>query len=570
MAPDERSLVINASLCFVMSKYNKISAMKIAEILCDSFSHEDITSAKTQLVNDVQLSTLNLSSGLSSNNLRARRDADRAERQRKEAVDIVTIITTLDQQGSIYNLPIYVVDNTDSIPTLKLEDGEMKYFMARVDKLDNAMFGVQQSLNKVYACVLNNISCKPAEATPAVSQPADDMINSGPTATTIQKLRLQSLPGGQSLVSRILHGPPQQQHSSTIQSTCVGVTQASSTLAQTQTQSQSIHAPSLSMVAMGPGVNERHRNWGDIHGSTSSVIDTDNATTGATDDDEFTMVESRRTKRRRRHATHQTTSVNVTPAGPSFLPPSFNRQQSATNIVKSHAIVAAAGAASTAGGGNTIKKQSRKPLVVGTLRSPAARQVGNLAAAKPLYGKAVFYVDNVNKDVTADDLEHFVKTTLGVRVINCNMTKTRRSVRQRRDNITPDHVAFCLCINKADTDLLMRPDKWPADISVSAWYFKPKKDAENATNDRRQPAGCQTTEQQQQQGQSSVDVADVHAPPPLANDTDSVDGIAAAAAAETSEIELMTLSPPAAAETSPNDNSAGNSTVDTVVNTSVN
>ena len=560
MAPAGRSFVINASLCFVMSKYNKISAVKIAEILCDCFTHEDITAAKTQLVNDVQNSELNLS----SNNLRARRDADRTERQRKEAVDIVTVITTLDQQGSISSLPIYVVDNTDSIPSLKLEDGELKYLMARVDKLDNAMFCVQQTLNRLHAYVITNVSLKPAEATPVVSQTTGEMMNFEPNAINMQK-HCSLLPGGQPLmhVPSNMHGTIQQ-HSSTIQSTCVGATQTSSTPARTQKQSQSILAPSPSVVAMGAGVNERHRNWADIHGSTSSVIDTDNATTGATDDDEFTMVESRRTKRRRRHATHQTTP-GVTPAGPSFNPPPFNRQQPATNIAKSHprAAATAAGVASTGGGGNA-NKQSRKPLVVGTLRSPAARQIGNLAAAKPLYGKAVFYVDNVNKDVTADDLEHFVKTTLGVRVINCNKTKTRRSVRQRRENITPDHVAFCLCINKADTDLLMRPDKWPADISVSAWYFKPKKDAENTADDRQQPG-------EQQQSVVMNVVADVHAPPPTHN-TDSVADIVAAAA-ETNEIELMTLSPPAAAaETSSNDqdDSAGNSTADTVVNTSVN
>ena len=73
-----------------------------------------------------------------------------------------------------------------------------------------------------------------------------------------------------------------------------------------------------------------------------------------------------------------------------------------------------------------------------------------------------------------------MKSKLGVRVIKCNETKPRRSFRQKRDNIKPDHKAFFLCINKADSQLLLDPAKWPADV-VSAWFFKKKDDDAKST-----------------------------------------------------------------------------------------
>ena len=93
----------------------------------------------------------------------------------------------------------------------------------------------------------------------------------------------------------------------------------------------------------------------------------------------------------------------------------------------------------------------------------------------------MFCVDNVHRDVTADDLALFVKSKLGVRVILCNETKPRRSFRQKRDNLMPDHKAFFLCINMADKNLLLNADKWPADVAVSAWFFKKKTDYAPAT-----------------------------------------------------------------------------------------
>jgi hypothetical protein len=110
-----------------------------------------------------------------------------------------------------------------------------------------------------------------------------------------------------------------------------------------------------------------------------------------------------------------------------------------------------------------------------------------LVAAKPLLGRAMFCVDNVDMKMTAPVLEQFVKS-LSVRVIQCNETKPRRTYPERQMNKPVDRKAFFLCINKADTKLLLNAEKWPADISISTWYFASKKP------DLAAPAAAMATE----------------------------------------------------------------------------
>jgi hypothetical protein len=143
---------------------------------------------------------------------------------------------------------------------------------------------------------------------------------------------------------------------------------------------------------------------------------------------------------------------------------------------------AAAVSADRLGQNQTRKPNNRQPIMVGTRRSPvvSGSAPSNMSAAKPLLGKAFFCVDNVNVVMTETEMESFVKR-LKVRVLSCHESNPRRTFHERRQKIKPkDRKAFRLCINKADTDLLMNPDNWPADIAISAWYFKPKKTDEPA------------------------------------------------------------------------------------------
>ena len=208
------------------------------------------------------------------------------------------------------------------------------------------------------------------------------------------------------------------------------------------------------------------------------------------------------------------------PAGPSTA--NVNAAvQNATKPTQSYSAAISTGA----------QKPSRKPIVVGTMRSPpvpstsaqsgVARSRMNIAAAKPFFGKAAYCVDNVSKDTTSDDIQQYVKS-LGVRVLICNDAKPRRTYREKQNNITPDHKAFFLCINKADAQLLLDPSKWPADVSLSPWFFK-KKDAEETTSSNQPAAAAQTDSHRAVVSAASNHIsvaAEVHAPP---SDISSVD-----------------------------------------------
>ena len=126
--------------------------MKVVETLIDFYKPDDITTAKKQLVDDVKRLQLTCPQ------LRARRDADIHSRHRKEAEDIVDIISNVDLKGLMQCIPVYTVDNTDCVPTLKLEDGELRHFFLKIAKMEEAILVLQATVNKMYTCMCTSIT----------------------------------------------------------------------------------------------------------------------------------------------------------------------------------------------------------------------------------------------------------------------------------------------------------------------------------------------------------------------------------------------------------------------------
>jgi hypothetical protein len=457
MAHTACSIIINAPLCFVFSKYNKISNAQIVGILTDYYTEKDITTAKNQLIEDFQ----RLQPDLSMSQLRSRRNADLRVRQHTEAADIVDIVSAIDQRGLTSRLPVYVVNNTDFIPTLKLEDGELRYFLLKVAKMEEAILVLQRTVNKLYSCV-----CKAAADNNSTSAglSSDVSAQTGHTAGQVLLITPANTTTCQPSIQR--------QHNSNT-ANCVDV----SPVTQATHSTVSVNSQLTTDVgAVGGEAYTVHQGrWANCPPSTSasSAVETDDAAEGHHNDD-FMIVQSRRVKRRR----VRRSSDSVISGQHSNVPPANEPSQPEKS--SSYAAV--------------VQKSSRKPLVVGSLRSPpplSSTSTTNqavsvyacgkrLTAAKPFFGKAVFCVDNVSNDVSAPDLEQFVKQ-MGVRVLACNDTKPRRSYWQKVNGVVPaDRKAFYLCINKADTKLLLNSSKWPADVSVSTWFFR-KKDEHQET-----------------------------------------------------------------------------------------
>jgi len=121
-------------------------------------------------------------------------------------------------------------------------------------------------------------------------------------------------------------------------------------------------------------------------------------------------------------------------------------------------------------------RRSRAPLVIGKSVASGA----SVAAAKQIFKKSVFLVDNVAVSHNADDIRSFV-SSMAINVISCFEVKPRR--RRDEKGVINDRKAFRLCIRADDQDRLLDPSKWPSSIAISKWFFKAPADA--ASDKRR-------------------------------------------------------------------------------------
>ena len=92
-------------------------------------------------------------------------------------------------------------------------------------------------------------------------------------------------------------------------------------------------------------------------------------------------------------------------------------------------------------------RRSRAPLVI--VKSVASG--ASVAAAKQIFKKSVFLVDNVAVSHNADDIRSFV-SSMAINVISCFEVKPRRRRDEKGD--IDDRKAFRLCIRADDQDPL--------------------------------------------------------------------------------------------------------------------
>lgn len=119
-------------------------------------------------------------------------------------------------------------------------------------------------------------------------------------------------------------------------------------------------------------------------------------------------------------------------------------------------------------------KSNNRPLMIGKMSSDGNSTSRLITAAQQknqFLKKAVFYIGNVDKAVTVDQMHAFV-TGLSVEVLSLFEAKPRQYSRLA-DTMVDCTTAFRLCINKDHCDRLLDETKWPAFISVSEWSFKP-------------------------------------------------------------------------------------------------
>ena len=80
----------------------------------------------------------------------ARRDNDPSVRRAKDISDLLTAVKIIDERGYFRRLPRYVTDNSDSMPTVHLEDGDIRYFSKRMENMEATLSCLMHSVNNLH------------------------------------------------------------------------------------------------------------------------------------------------------------------------------------------------------------------------------------------------------------------------------------------------------------------------------------------------------------------------------------------------------------------------------------
>ena len=119
---DERVVLCNV-LCFLASKYGKIDTKTLKMVMSDLYTADLLSVAKFKLleaVDSMKLST-------KRPHIPQRRDAN--DRLPRKVDDLFTLFTFLDEQKCFDQLPTYVSDSPDHMPSVRLYEGDLNIVM---------------------------------------------------------------------------------------------------------------------------------------------------------------------------------------------------------------------------------------------------------------------------------------------------------------------------------------------------------------------------------------------------------------------------------------------------------
>jgi len=133
-------LVLCDVLCFSVNKYQKTPVKLLKSCLADFFAAEVLSEAKNRLLADI--TTLN--STVKLPHISQHRDSD--GRVMREVEDIVSLLACLDENKLMDKLPRYVASGPDSMPSMRLYEGDMNIFMSFMEKMNQKFLEIGSSL----------------------------------------------------------------------------------------------------------------------------------------------------------------------------------------------------------------------------------------------------------------------------------------------------------------------------------------------------------------------------------------------------------------------------------------
>jgi len=150
-------LVLNSVLCFLLNKFGKVDVKSLKAALFDFYDVDTLSSAKLQLMEHVD--------GLKLTSKRPhvphRRDGD--GRLQKEVDDLLLLSAYLDEQKVLDKLPQYVAASPDSMPSLRLYEGDLSVLMALLHNMNSRISEFGSALAAITSVVHTLQSSGPPE-----------------------------------------------------------------------------------------------------------------------------------------------------------------------------------------------------------------------------------------------------------------------------------------------------------------------------------------------------------------------------------------------------------------------
>jgi len=409
----ESQLVLSNALCFLLSRFGRMSVQQLTSVTSEFYKAEELIAAKERLIDDVN----HLDPAVTLPHIPTRREGE--ARITRILDDIFTILTVVDENLRLKSLPKYVAESVDSMPALRLFDGDLAMLMDLLDKMNTRLSECGSSVAAMFSELL---SLKEQVKLLSTSWPPLPRVSSA----------------GEGGATGVGNSTGRKHKQSTARAP---VATAPILVADEDNRlSQPLLRPGDSWAAAAtssPVIATSNR----FAVLSRTVID-NSENDNDSDDQSFHEAHSRRSaKRMRQHSNIQQQQQRYS---------AENRQHE--------------------DGVQQVRRQrSGRLLQTGISFSTS---VGGLAAAKSrnLVRKAVFCIDNVGTAFNADDVKRHV-SRFSVRVISCFATKPRR--RRGEDEPVTDRNAFRLCINADDRESLLDPAKWPQSVTISEWYHVP-------------------------------------------------------------------------------------------------
>ena len=441
--------VVSAPLCFLINKFGRLDNKLLKSLLSDYYSTVEIVAAKNQLIEDVR--SLHFEDKIPR--LSSHREGD--GHHSREVNDVFTIVIALDENQLISHMPKYVVDKPDMMPSARLSEGDLKCFMHMFEKLEEKFDLYREEVCTISRSVHSALSRY--------------------SAVQCDINKVSRLAGGRSTADPTVHVTDQ------------------SVVAHTN----------VNTVVQVAADDQPLMNWA----AESQFVSTESETCDDDRDGDWSVMMSRKSKRRRTRSSQQRSGSGIETSGgvDEFPPlPSSTPGRSAVHAAVIRAnqptgnrYAAAATAESTLDKRNAPRRSGKKiPMMIGT---KSATNVDYITAAKPYVSKAVYCVDNVSTSVGADIMQTFIEQH-GVTVLSCHSVKPRRSRWQREAGVFPKgRNTFRICIPREQSDKLLKPDIWPSHITVTPWVF-----TKNRTQTRETDVDRRTSQSDHDAGPSAA------------------------------------------------------------------